>query len=555
MQTKTFAQDRSEALQILIVEDEAFVAGAIQERLLSLGYQVAACVPSAEAVVAQTQYLRPDVVLMTTRLGRKIEGIQAAEYIGANFQIPIVYISHFSDLGTTPQENSPRSLAYVLQSVEQGELYEAIETAVQQHLSYHNLKHRERWLNSILRDIGDGVIVADLEGRIQFINPIAQSLTGWQHDEAIGAELDYVFRLIWEDTRAAIDSPTKLILRQGKTIALEENVLLIARNGSEVPIADSLAPLRDVNGTITGVIVVFRDVSQQHLVEERDLAVRRSRQLEQQMEEMQALAQMRDDFLSTVSHELRTPLANMKMAIQMLEIMLQRQGILDPEDDPIKQRTVRYLDILRSQCNHEMNLVNDLLNLQQLRTNAYNLIPSLIHLSEWLPALVEHFYERMRANALRVILNIPALPVLQTDESSLSRILSELLNNACKYTPSGETITISAHLTAPEPESTQPGAPSSPPTSQPISQPRIAIEVTNSGVEVAASEQANIFDQFYRIPGSDFRNQGGTGLGLALCRQLVHHLGGDIYLESHSRQTRFTVELPLRMPKGEANSA
>jgi signal transduction histidine kinase len=308
------------------------------------------------------------------------------------------------------------------------------------------------------------------------------------------------------------------------------------------------------------------DGDQQRLTEERRQAVERARDLELQMEEIQHIAQLKDDFLSMVSHELRTPLANMKMAIQMLEIMLNQQGFLIPEQNPNAQRTTRYLEILRSQCTQELNLVNDLLNLQQLNADAYSLVPALVYLQDWIPTLVEHFQERMQENGLRLALQLADVPPIQTDEASLSRILRELLNNACKYTPAGETITVgvypatvgaaselTAELELDRPSTFEPGSETVPscPTVTELQPPnhRIVIQVSNTGVEITARELASIFDQFYRIPHSDFRNSGGTGLGLALTRKLVNYLGGSIRVESYAQQTNFFVELPLRLVK------
>jgi signal transduction histidine kinase len=322
------------------------------------------------------------------------------------------------------------------------------------------------------------------------------------------------------------------------------------------------AALQNSGGEGTTVL----DGDQQRLTEERRLAVERARDLELKMQEIQHISQLKDDFLSMVSHELRTPLANMKMAIQMLEIMLNHQGFLVPEQNPNAQRTTRYLEILRSQCNQELNLVNDLLNLQQLNSDAYSLVPSLVYLQGWIPALAEHFQERMQENGLRLVLQLTDVPPIQTDEASLSRILLELLNNACKYTPTGETITVAVYPAAVEvsselteelgldrPSTPEPGREPTPscPTAtelQPLNC-RIVIQVSNTGVEITARELASIFDQFYRIPNSDFRNLGGTGLGLALTKKLINYLGGSIRVESNSQQTSFYVELPLRLVK------
>ncbi|HEY9860563.1 MAG TPA: ATP-binding protein, partial [Candidatus Obscuribacterales bacterium] len=118
----------------------------------------------------------------------------------------------------------------------------------------------------------------------------------------------------------------------------------------------------------------------------------------------------------------------------------------------------------------------------------------------------------------------PGLPPLLSDAASLAQVLSELLNNACKYTPEQGQITISAVAVADS----------------------IEIRVTNTGVEIPANELSQVFDKFYRVPSADPWKQGGTGLGLALVQKLVEHLGAAIAVVSGAGQTRFTVTLPHR---------
>jgi PAS domain S-box-containing protein len=255
-----------------------------------------------------------------------------------------------------------------------------------------------------------------------------------------------------------------------------------------------------------------------------------------QVKALEELNQLKDDFLSTVSHELRTPITNMKMAICML------QNIDDQE------RRDRYMAILQAECIREAELINDLLDLQRLASGTKLLEPETIHLQEWLTKVIEPFQERTQNRQQTLSLHIPPhLPDFTSDPSCLGRILAELLNNACKYTPPGETISLSVQVL----ETTEPAlskgkmlstgsyafsllAPST------IS---LRICVCNSGVEIPAHELSRIFDKFYRIAGGDRWKQGGTGLGLALVQKLTEHLGGTIQVESGANQTCFILEL------------
>ncbi len=248
---------------------------------------------------------------------------------------------------------------------------------------------------------------------------------------------------------------------------------------------------------------------------------RLNRAVQVQVEELVKLNQLKDDFLSTVSHELRTPMVNIKMAIFMLTVAFSQDSSLAQQS-----RVHRYLQILQDESVREINLINDLLDLQRLETGKQTLMLEPIHLHSFLLQEIEPFQEQFRNRQQTLRLNIPStLPHLHCDLSSLKRILAELLNNACKYTPPGEQITVTAVAT---PE-------------------LIQLKVINSGTEIPNCELPRIFNKFYRIPSPDPWKQGGTGLGLALVQKLIENLGVTIKVESGSNQTCFTVELPLKV--------
>jgi two-component system, cell cycle sensor histidine kinase and response regulator CckA len=114
-----------------------------------------------------------------------------------------------------------------------------------------------------LRALGDGVIAADAEGRVEFLNPAAEALTGWGNEEARGRQMEEVFRIVSEETREKVDDPVAKMLRDGLIVSLANHTLLIAKDGVERPIADSGAPIRNEQGAITGAVLVFRDQSEE----------------------------------------------------------------------------------------------------------------------------------------------------------------------------------------------------------------------------------------------------------------------------------------------------
>jgi signal transduction histidine kinase len=281
----------------------------------------------------------------------------------------------------------------------------------------------------------------------------------------------------------------------------------------------------------------------------------RTAQLSKAVEELERLNRIKDDFLSTVSHELRTPMSNIKLSTQMLEINLKRLGLLDSEASSIP----RYFQILKDEGQREINLINNLLDLSRLDAKTDPIVATEINLNTWLPEVVKPFIERARSQEQQFKLDVAeGLPILSTDLSELERILNELLNNACKYTPPGKEIQVTARmsmaLAQPEAQVASHGERR---THYPVAYPvintvvlspsdRLLLSVSNSGVEIPAEECDRIFDKFYRIPSSDPWKHGGTGLGLALVKGLVERLQGKISVESSAGTTIFVVELPLR---------
>ncbi|MDX2229803.1 MAG: PAS domain S-box protein [Leptolyngbyaceae cyanobacterium bins.349] len=254
-----------------------------------------------------------------------------------------------------------------------------------------------------------------------------------------------------------------------------------------------------------------------------------------QVHELERLNQLKDDFLSTVSHELRSPIASIKMATQMLDIHLRPLGLLA---DPAATIS-RYFQILVDECQREIQLINDLLDLTRLDSGSEPLTLTPIQLPVFLPHIAEPYSTRCQRQQQALVMDLPAdLPILNTDLFYLERVITELLLNACKYTPAGGVITIAAHTSSVQDVHFRS------PTSCPPAK-LLHIQIRNSGVEISARERDRIFDKFYRIPNNDPWRYGGTGLGLALVKRLTELLGGTISVQSGNNQTCFTLTFRL----------
>lgn len=260
---------------------------------------------------------------------------------------------------------------------------------------------------------------------------------------------------------------------------------------------------------VMGSLAQFTALSlhQMKIRREAEAATARERQSRQKAEDA---IRLRDEFIATVSHELRTPLANMKIAIRMLTLSTS------------ECQSERYLRILDAECDREVKLVNTLLDLQRLEAGMESVTPSATPLLEWLLSIVEPFKARMSDHQQVLDLQIPAnLPTLMIDTLKLERIIAELLNNACKYTPAKGVVQISVSLTP----------------------NLLELSVSNTGVEIPSHALPKLFDKFYRAAEGG-QTDHGAGLGLALVQKLVELIEGKILVKSQHQLTTFTVVLP-----------
>ena len=350
---------------------------------------------------------------------------------------------------------------------------------------------------AIARGLSVGLVAADLDGLVWFCNPVASDWLGVKLGSQLELQLvpEWISADDWTEKIAVLHQ-----ISQAKPYEVQRGDRWVCLK---------LEPLTRLTHPKTpdqldGILLLLEDITDRKQIEDN---------LDRQVHELNRVSQLKDEFLSTVSHELRTPLTNMKMAIKLL--------IISTEES----RRSHYLKILDNECTREAELINDLLDLQRLESGAQVTDPQLICIQDWLPPIIEPFYKRAEARQQSLRVKVAShLPSLLSDQPSLERILAELVNNACKYTPPAGAIVVSANWSA----------------------PHLELIVSNSGAEIPEKELSQIFERFYRVPQSDPWKQGGTGLGLALVKKLVERLGGDIKVKSKGGSTTFVVRLPLR---------
>ncbi|HXT42246.1 MAG TPA: PAS domain S-box protein [Candidatus Angelobacter sp.] len=247
--------------RILVVEDESLLAEDIQDRLKGIGYDVVALAYTSEEALAQAALVRPDLALMDIRLKGQTDGIETARVLRERFNVPVIYLTGEADDATLERAKSTEPLGYLLKPIEEKRLHSTIEIALYKYKMERRLRRIERWFVTTLKNIGDAVLVTDLQARVTFMNSEAERLTGWDSPEAAGRPLSEIYRTVNPETREKLESLAPQALLEGIVAGSADRALLISRKGAETPVDESAAPVRDATGCVTGVVLTFRDIS------------------------------------------------------------------------------------------------------------------------------------------------------------------------------------------------------------------------------------------------------------------------------------------------------
>jgi PAS domain S-box-containing protein/putative nucleotidyltransferase with HDIG domain len=246
--------------KILVVEDESIVARDIRNMLLGLGYEVTGIVSGAKVAIQKAQEARPDLVLMDVMLQGEVTGVEAAEHIYTRFSIPVVYLTAYADPSTVQRAKKTEPFGYIIKPFEERELQTTIEIALYKYKMQMQLKERERWLSTILKSIGDGVIATNQDGLITFMNPLAELLTGWKQAEALNQPLREVFQVITEKAGKIQNNPVKNT-HLGANPGVSNGNYLLSKKGKKTPIDTRLEPIKADGGKISGTVLAFTDIT------------------------------------------------------------------------------------------------------------------------------------------------------------------------------------------------------------------------------------------------------------------------------------------------------
>jgi diguanylate cyclase (GGDEF)-like protein/PAS domain S-box-containing protein len=197
-----------------------------------------------------------------------MDGVEAAERIRENSNIPVIYLTAHTDENTLERAKLTQPQGYTLKPVEQKELLTVIEMALYKHQMEVKLKEREGWLSTLLQSIGEGVIATDKSGSVTFMNPVAEKLTGWRQEESIAKPLPSILHLIDEENGKLIRLSLGDLLSKNGGKQLNGNVQIVNYE-EKIPVELSTTVIRDTKDNIGGLVVVLHDLTESKRYEEK----------------------------------------------------------------------------------------------------------------------------------------------------------------------------------------------------------------------------------------------------------------------------------------------
>lgn len=350
--------------------------------------------------------------------------------------------------------------------------------------------------------ISDGVIAIDNQGVIQLINPAAQQIVGWDQGEALKLNYKSVLKLIGKDSKELQPSadPVSTVLADNKQVR-NDDLTLVTMSGKKLIVSLIVSPIGQIG---SGALIVFRDVTNQRK-EEREQA----------------------EFISTASHEMRTPVASMEGYLGLA---------LNPATAQIDDKAREFIEKAHESAKHLGALFQDLLDISKAEDGRLDSKPKVIDLAAFTGEVIASLKPLADKKDLSIIFDsdsndgsddsgerrLTPIFYVHIDSDHLRELLSNLIENAIKYTPQGS---IKIDIDGDEDHAT--------------------VSIADSGIGIPTEDIPHLFQKFYRVDNTDTREIGGTGLGLYLCRKLAESMSGRIWAESeYKKGSTFHVELP-----------
>ncbi|MBK7978323.1 MAG: response regulator [Deltaproteobacteria bacterium] len=500
--------------QIYLVEDEPAIATLLADRLEAFGYGVCGAARSGETALEAVSAYHPDLVLMDIGLAGDLDGIETAQSIRQRWDIPVVFLTSHGDEDTVRRARTAGAFGYLTKPFEENELHATIETVLHRHSTEQRIRSMERWLTDTLSSIGDAVVATDVEGRVTFLNPAAEALTGWRRVEATGRRIDEIQPLVHEETGAAVASPSAAALASGLVTSLEEHVAIRNRHQALIPIDGTASPIRDEHGRTSGVVVVLRDRTEAKAAEAERLGLERKLKEAQKLESLGAMA-------GGIAHGFNNLLTGVLGSISAVRASLSPDSPHEPE-----------LRLAEDCARRAAALCEQMLAYSgkgHFQARPLDLSTLVRETAQVLGASIDS----------RITLEVDLaanLPAMLGDSGQIHQLLSNLVLNAAEAIgPQGGRIRVAtgtAYATEEDLAATH-LAPSMPAGLYAY------LDVHDDGCGIAADSLARIFDPFYTTKFT------GRGLGLSAVLGIVRGHRAAIQVQSQlGRGTRFRIYFP-----------
>ena len=472
-----------EAKRILVVEDEGLIARELQLRLIDLGYEVPATVACSEDALAAVAARCPDLVLMDIRIQGERDGIETAALLHERFDVPIVYLTAHGDAASIERAKATEPLGYLLKPLKPGELRSTVEVALYKHEMLRQLRERERWFATTLRSIGDAVITTDAAGRVTFMNPVAERLTGRRAGVSIGRPLAEVVQIIDELAPRGVSR----------------------RRIGDVAVTETVSPIIGDDGAAIGSVIVLRDVTEQ----------RRMQRVLESQDRLAALGTM----AAGIAHEINNPLTYILGNIELARRALDEYKHVSRHPEWIAdiQRALEHADEGSEQVRR---IVSDMSTFARPSGGPDGNASANAAVRRALD-MCTHELRGRAALAWELADDLPAVPV---NDARLVQVIVHLLLNAAQAIPDDHVarhaVTARTYLHG----------------------GRVVIEVGDTGAGMSEKVKARIFEPFFTT-----KEVGqGTGLGLSICHGIVASCGGTIEVDSElGTGSTFRVLLPI----------
>jgi PAS domain S-box-containing protein len=385
------------------------------------------------------------------------------------------------------------------------------------------LAQQREWLETTLESIGDAVVATDVQGRVVFMNRVAEHLTGWHVDQARDRSVYDVFRVVDEQSRQRVDDFVGRVISEGNVVRFGQSSVLVARDGTERTIDHSGAPIRNREGRLTGIVLVFKDVSERRRIEleRQGAAAERDRLLDAERAaraDAERASRVKDEFVGMVSHELRTPL---NAILGWTQLMM--SGKRDPA------MIERGLEIVARNTRLQAQLISDLLDISRIVSGKLQVDVQAVDLRAVARDAIETVRHDAAAKDIRIELHDDhSTGTIAADPARLQQVIWNLLSNAIKFTGRGGRIDVTLHHHDGHAELT----------------------VSDTGAGIRADVLPYVFDLFHQADRSITRRFGGLGLGLAIVKHLMELHGGTVSAESpgEGKGATFRIALPIGIP-------